>query len=429
MEKFDVVVVGAGPAGCAAARTLAQKGFSVLLVERGNKAGQKAVFGGRIYAYPLDRWYPGWRNDCPVERFVTRESIVFTSGERAVTIEYESAKAADGPEASFTAFRAEFDEWLAAKAEEVKVTLITGIRVDDLWREDGRVRGVIAAGDKVAADVVVLAEGAVSTLVQRAGLRSALTPAEESVGVKETIELPAGIVEERFAVDERSGAAFIFAGSVSGGCRGGGFLYTNKTTLSLGLVVSSEDLGRRHVQVADLLEAFKRSPAVAKWIRGGKTVEYSAHLVPELGARMVPKLYGDGVLVAGDAGAFLINNGYTFRGVDLAMESGVAAAETIERAHKAGGYSAANLAGYEDRLREHHVLTDLETFARAPDYLKNPRLFTLYPELICALAARVYQVDGGGKSRLLDLALEEARRRKIPLLRTLRDLLGGARAM
>ena len=75
------------------------------------------------------------------------------------------------------------------------------------------------------------------------------------------------------------------------------------------------------------------------------------------------------------------------------------------------------------------MLTDLETFARAPEYLKNPRLFTLYPELICALAARVYQVDGGGKSRLLDLALEEARRRKIPLLRTLRDLLGGARAM
>ena len=75
------------------------------------------------------------------------------------------------------------------------------------------------------------------------------------------------------------------------------------------------------------------------------------------------------------------------------------------------------------------MLTDLETFGRAPDYLKNPRLFTLYPELICALAARVYSVDGGGKSRILDLVLEEAKRRKIPLLRLLRDLVGGARAM
>ena len=429
MEKYDVAVVGAGPAGSAAARALALKGFSVLLVERGNRPGQKGMFGGRIYGYPLERWYPDWRKDCPMERWVVRESMVLTTKDSHVTIDYDAPRLADSKEASFTALRSKFDAWLASKAEEAKATLITGILVDDLWREDGRIRGVIAKGDKVAADVTILAEGAVSTLVRRAGLRSDLVPQEESVGVKETIELPPKVIEERFGLDERTGAAMVFAGAISHGCRGGGFLYTNKSTVSVGLVVSSEDLARHHVQVGHLQERFRRSPALQRWIRGGTTVEYSAHLVPEMGIAQVPKLYMDGLLVAGDAGAFLINNGYTFRGVDLAISSGIAAAEAVERAHAAGGYTAANLAIYEDLLRAHHVLTDLETFGRAPDYLKNPRLFTLYPELICALAARVYSVDGGGKSRILDLVLEEAKRRKIPLLRLLRDLVGGARAM
>jgi electron transfer flavoprotein-quinone oxidoreductase len=429
VEKFNVAVVGAGPAGSAAARALAQRGFSVLLVERGNRPGQKSMFGGRVYAYPLEKWYPGWRQDCPVERFVVRESMVFAGKERSVSIDYEAPGLAEAKDASFTALRSKFDEWMAAKAEEAKATLITGIRVDDLWREGGRVRGIVAAGDRVAADVVILAEGAVSSLVRRAGLRRDLTPREESVGVKETLELPPKVIEERFGVDERTGAAMVFAGSVSGGCRGGGFLYTNKGTISLGLVVSSEDLARRKVQVGDLQEAYKRSPAVAKWVRGAKTVEYSAHLVPEMGMHQAPRLHGEGVLVAGDAAAFLINNGYTFRGVDLAMASGIAAAEAVERAHQLGAYTGINLAHYEERLRAHHVLDDLEAFSRAPGFLKNPRLFTTYPELICALAARVYGVDGGGRSRMLDTAIQEARRRKVPLLRLLRDLVEGARAM
>ncbi|HKZ48715.1 MAG TPA: FAD-dependent oxidoreductase, partial [Thermoplasmata archaeon] len=150
---------------------------------------------------------------------------------------------------------------------------------------------------------------------------------------------------------------------------------------------------------------------------------------PERGAAMLPRPYADGVLVAGDAAGFLINNGYTFRGVDLAIASGVAAAEALDRARKAGGYAVANLGVYEEILRAYRVLTDLETFGRAPDYLKNPRLFSLYPELVCAVAGRVYGVDGGGQGRILDAALEEVRRRKLPLLRVLRDLIAGARSM
>ena len=77
MERFDAIVVGAGPAGSAAALVLARQKFSTLLVERGKAPGGKNMFGGRIYPYPLDALLPAWRDDCPVERFVTRESMVF----------------------------------------------------------------------------------------------------------------------------------------------------------------------------------------------------------------------------------------------------------------------------------------------------------------------------------------------------------------
>jgi len=430
VERFDAIVVGAGPAGSAAALTLARKGFSTLLVERGRAPGVKGMFGGRIYSWALHDLLPEWAKDCPVERYVIRENMAFLTEDASLAIAFESPKLGAGRAASFTALRAKFDSWLAKKAQEAGAVLVTGIRVDDLWREDGRVRGVaVAPNDRVAADLVVIAEGATSILVQKAGLRSDLVPREVSVGVKETIELPAETIQERFGLGEKEGAAFVFAGQASLGLRGGGFLYTNQATVSLGLVVSSEDLARKKIEIQEVQTRFRMHPAIQRWLRGGKVVEYSAHLVPELGAGMVPRLWGDGVLVAGDAAGFLINNGYTFRGVDLAIASGIATGEAAEAARAAGGMSAANLAAYEKFLRARNVLTDLERFRRAPLYLKNERLFDVYPRLLMEMAERLYTVDGTGKPRLFDIILEEASSADLPKLRMLLDLIQGARSM
>ncbi len=429
-ERFDAIVVGAGPAGSAAALTLARKKFSVLLVERGRAAGAKNMFGGRIYAWPLFDLVPDWAKDCPVERLVTQENLAFLTEGASLGLRFDSPKLAEGKATSFTALRPKFDAWLAKKAEEAGAMLITGIRVDDLWREDGRVRGVyVAPGDRVAADLVVIAEGATSTLVRKAGLRTDVTPREVSVGVKETIELPAETIQERFGLGEKEGAAFVYAGYASLGLRGGGFLYTNKASLSLGLVVSSEDLARKKLEVQDVQTKFRMHPAIQRLVKGGKLAEYSAHLVPELGRRMMPRLAADGVLVAGDSAGFLINNGYTFRGVDLAMASGIAAGEAAEAARAAGGMTAAHLALYDRFLRERRVLTDLETFSRAPLYLKNERLFDVYPRLLIDLAERMYRVDGAPHERLLETVIKEANTSGVSKLSLLMDLMNGARSM
>jgi electron transfer flavoprotein-quinone oxidoreductase len=429
-ERFDVIVIGAGPAGSAAALTLARKKFSVLLVERGRAPGSKNMFGGRIYAWPLFDLVPDWAKDCPLERFVTHERLAFLTQDAELGVTFDSPKLAEGKAASFTALRPKFDAWLAKKAEEAGAMLITGIRVDDLWRESGRVKGVyVAPDDRVSADLVIIAEGATSTLVRRAGLKADLEPREVSVGVKETIELPPEVIQDRFALGEMEGAAAVYAGYASLGLRGGGFLYTNKASVSLGLVVSSEDLARRKIEVQEVQTKFRMHPSIQKALKGGKLVEYSAHLVPELGKRMMPHLVGDGVLVAGDSAGFLVNNGYTFRGVDLAMASGMAAGEAAEAARGAGGMMAANLASYERCLRAHNVLTDLEAFSRTPLFLKNERLFDVYPRLLVDLAERVYRVDGTARDRVVDIVLKETNTSGVSKLALLIDLLRGGRSM
>ena len=430
VEHFDVIVVGAGPAGSAAALTPARKGFSTLLVERGRSPGAKGMFGGRVYAWPFAELLPEWAKDCPIERRVVRENLAFLTDDASLGISFDAPKMAQGRGASFTALRAKFDAWFAKKAQDAGAVLVTGIRVDDLWREDGRVRGVfVAPNDRVVSDLVVIAEGATSTLVRKAGLKADLEPREVSVGVKETVELPAETIQERFGLDETEGAAYVFAGSASLGLRGGGFLYTNRASVSLGLVVSSEDLSRKKVEIQEIQTRFRMHPAVQRLIRGGKVVEYSAHLVPELGAGMMPRLSGDGILVVGDAAGFLINNGYTFRGVDLAIASGVAAGEAAEAARAAGGMTAANLGAYEKFLRRRNVLTDLERFRRAPLYMKKDRLFDVYPRMLMEIAERMYTVDGAGKERLFDVVLDEAASAGVPKLKMLLDLLQGARSM
>src|SRR3989454_5589770 len=160
-ERFDAIVVGAGPAGSAAALALAREKFSVLLVERGRAAGTKNMFGGRVYAWPLFDLLPEWQKDCPVERFVTRESMVFLHGGASLGLQFESPRIGTGRAASFTALRPKFDEWLAKKAEAAGAMLITGIKVDDLITEDGRVRGVVAGPGRITAGPRRPAGGAV----------------------------------------------------------------------------------------------------------------------------------------------------------------------------------------------------------------------------------------------------------------------------
>src|SRR5207245_10976428 len=234
---FEVAVVGAGPAGSAAAITLAREGVQVLLVKRGTFPGSKNVFGGRIYSYALKRLLGDQWKDAPVERFIRKEGITFMTVDSSFSIEYE----AKDPKGSFTAVRAKFDKWLAEQAEKVGASLITDSRVDDLVIEGGRVKGIIAGQDKIPTDAVIACDGTTTSHARRAGRATMLDAEEVSMGMKDVVELPAERIEERFGLEPGEGAAHVFVGDCSGGLRGGGFLYTNKDSLALGMVVGADD--------------------------------------------------------------------------------------------------------------------------------------------------------------------------------------------
>ena len=300
-DKFDVIIVGAGPAGSACAYTLAKAGKNVLVIERGDTPGCKNVTGGRLYTYALEMLEQGLFEEAALERRVTHEEIMIISGDRAVTIDFNQPgfNPDSGAPMSFTVLRAVFDEWLAAKAEEMGAIVACGIKVDQLIEQNGKIVGVIAGEDEMYADIVIAADGVNSFMAQQAGLIQDIVAKTVGVGVKEVIELPAKTIEERFNLKAGEGAARMILGCTEG-IHGGGFLYTNKDSISLGCVFMPGEAAQHKKSVHEIFQDLKLHPAILPLIDGGETVEYSAHLVSEAGYRGIhPRLYREGFLMIG----------------------------------------------------------------------------------------------------------------------------------
>lgn len=427
MADYDAIVVGAGLSGSTAALCMARAGMSVLVLERGDAPGAKNMTGGRLYGHSLETILPGFALEAPIERTVIRERISMLTGESCCSMDFSSSLLASPASSSYTVLRAGFDAWLAGKAEQAGCDLVCPAVADDLLYDNGRVAGVRAGGDELTADVVLLADGVNSLLGRKAGLKKELAPGMVAIGVKEVLELPGGVINDRFGLEDGEGAACLFAGEPTRGLVGGGFVYTNKESLSVGMVVSVRAMGESRTRLPDLMQAFRESKALRPLLAGGRLVEYSAHLVPEGGMAMLPELSGDGVLLLGDAAGLCLNLGYTVRGMDYAIASGMLAAETAAEARDKGDFSAASLAGYKTRLQRSFVLRDLETHRRAPGFIEHtPRLYRDYPELLEKLCTALFTVDGSS-GLFIKKALPVIR--KAGLFCLLKDAFRGARSL
>ena len=394
-EKFDVIIVGGGLTGCVAARILAQAGLEVLVIERAEQPGSKNVTGGRMYAHSIEKIFPNFGEEAPVERKIVREKISFVTGDNASTIEFAGESLRDPKNVSYSILRAHLDPWLTEKAEEEGAMFVPGIRVDEvLTDESGKAIGVKAGEEEMFADCVLLADGVNSLLAQRLGLKKELDPRQVAVGVKEVIYLGEEEINKRFGVTSDEGVAWLVAGDVTGGAVGGGFLYTDKECVSVGIVTTIGDIGYGGVAPRDMVERLKEHPAIRDYLVGGRLEEYCAHLVTEGGYNMIPQLYGDGVLVAGDAAAFVMNLGYTIRGMDLCVESARLAAETIIAAKEKGDFSKAALAAYETALNNSFVMRDMKHYRKMPAFIDNHRIFEQYPGMMEEIMQGLFLVDG-----------------------------------
>ncbi len=418
-----MVIVGGGLAGLSCAYALADSGLMVVVIERGDFPGSKNVTGGRIYLEPVRKLFPDLWDEAPLERHVVSEILTLLGEKNSTSFRHYSEKRNQPPYPSYTVLRAKFDRWFSEKVGEKGIFVIPQKRVDDLLMDGGRVVGVKAGDEEIPAEVVVAADGLLSFLAETAGLREPFKPADFAVGYKEIIHLDESKIEDRFNLGPNEGAAQLFVGTITKGMMGGGFLYTNQDTLSLGMVVGLESLNQREPRedVYQFLDEFKARPEIRKLIEGGETVEYSAHLIPEGGIRKVPRLYTDGMLLAGDAAGFGLNMLVTVRGMEYAMISGVLAAETIKKAKEKNDFSASALSHYKELLDQSVIIKDLETFRQSAEILKNPRLFSLYPQSICNLFEKLMWIDESPKKGLFSTAYRELRK-NVLTLRGIRDM-------
>jgi electron transfer flavoprotein-quinone oxidoreductase len=399
---FDAIVVGGGPAGVSAAITMVRAGLDVVLIERGRFAGSKNFFGGILYTHALGAVLPDFHARGPAfQRPVTDQGYWLLSPDSVLRITQKSERYKKDPADAYTALRAIFDPWFAQQAVEIGVLIVTKTTVSGFLKDEkGRVIGVTTDrpdGD-VYAPVVVIAEGVNNLLTQQLGLaRDDLPSRFVALAVKEYISLPAKEVEARFNLggpDE--GVAIDVFGDATLGLPGTGFIYTNKTGISIGCGVLLEQLVGLNLHPYEMLARFKNHPVIRPYLEGGERLEYGAHLIPETGYDRMPTLTTDGVMVVGDSAGMV--DPLHREGTNLAMVAGNLAGQTAVEAHQQRDFSAESMKGYRHRLEDSFVLKDLKQYRRMSGFLDSePHLMDTYPTFLNDAALRYFTAHGIAK--------------------------------
>jgi electron transfer flavoprotein-quinone oxidoreductase len=404
-DEFDAIVVGAGLAGSAAALSIAKRGLSPLVIERGTSPGTKNVFGGVLYTPTIRELVD--LDDAPLERYVAEKRFAMLSEADETALSLRPGEWHDEPHNdSFTVLRGAFDEWFAEQAVEAGATLVTETTVTGLVRENGRIVGVETdrPDGTIRAPYVVLAEGGNSLVAEGADLKDRETSEHVAVAVKEVLEFPGrdGVIEDRFRLVGDAGAAYNYFGEGAvDEAFGGGFLYTNDDTVSVGVAYRLSDAARAKQSPVETLDRFKSHPAVAPLVRDARTVEYSAKTIPEGGIESVPDLVHDGAVLVGDTAGLVLNNGVHLEGTNMAVESGVHAGAAVATAARQGRTDAAALSGYPRALSRSFVVENLERYAWLQEAAVADRelLFTDLPRAVADAGAEYFRMDRESKER------------------------------
>ncbi len=407
---------------------LAQKGHEVLLIERGIEPGSKNLSGGVFYCRVMEEIFPDFVENAPVERHITRNILSFLNPTSFVNVDYWDERL-ENPVNAVTVLRAKLDPWLAEQAEEAGVTVMPGILVDELLRDGDRFVGVRSGEDELRAEVVIAADGVNSFISRYAGIREKEPDENMAVGVKSVVYLGEDKINERFNLTGDQGAAYAVVGDCTEGVVGGGFLYTNKDSVSIGIVARLDDLVAKKKSSSDLHDHFLSHPAIASYLKDGELLEYGCHMVAEGGEKMQHDLVRPGLVVIGDAAGFTLNTGFTVRGMDLAAGSAQAAATAVDAALKANDFLQESLQRYVEEYGKTFVGKDMATYAKAPAFLENEEMYGQLGELAANVLYGVYNLDLTPRKHLVATAKDALKRSGLKIRRLMKVGFQGMRAM
>ena len=395
-EKFDAIVVGAGPAGVSAAYVMAGAKMNVAIIERGEYPGSKNVIGGVLYIKTLNDLIPGFWKEAPLERKIVQHSYCLMGKNDHTLITHRNATQSDTPN-GYTILRSKFDKWYAKKAQDLGATLITKTNVTELLQEDGKIVGVRTDRGDLRGDVTIVAEGANTMLCEKAGLIKKPSPNGMAIAVKEIVSLPSDRIQERFGLQENEGTAIHYIGALFGGLVGFGFVYPNRDSISVGFGALISTMVKENTKPYDLMELFKADLSVGHYLRDGQVKEYQAHMIPESGYAGMPKLFTDGALVVGDSA--MLANPVTGEGADLAILSGRLAGEVAARAYGLHDYTSNALSEYQKLLLDSFALRDMKKQSGLIRYIEeNLEIMSAYPEALNSALEEWFNVDGSTRT-------------------------------
>ncbi|MFD1564563.1 FAD-dependent oxidoreductase [Haloarchaeobius amylolyticus] len=427
MTDVDVAVVGSGRAGTAAAYRLASEGLDVAILERAKQPGMKNITGGVLYGDVLAKLVPEFPEEAPLERHVVEHNIKLLHGDAEVSVGYRDHELREEP--NYTLMLGKFDRWFVEKAEEQGALFLPETTVTDVTQQRDQ---VVVHTDREDGDLtcraVIGADGVNTTVGRATGIQRTMRNEDRALSVKKVIKLGRDRINERFALEGDEGAAYIYTGYPEGAPTIGYFIYTFEDYISVGAVggletlrwLGDEGYGETGTPLYGLLEEFMELDAVRPYVAGDVVEEYQGILVPEHSYDSLPERYDRRIALVGDAAGLVLNKGYTFRGLDYGVTSGLAAADSALECHASGNWDAFG-AGYDDRLERSYVLKDMKQHRHLPEFLENERMYGAYPGVAAAVLQGMYSSSADAAGLTWKQAYRAFRRSDAGVIDLLKD--------
>jgi electron transfer flavoprotein-quinone oxidoreductase len=279
MEHFDVVIIGGGSSGLAALKQLSTLKKQAVLIEAGKTVGSKNVSGGILYSkkpkngkvYNVEDVYgQQFLTEAPLERLITKYILHATSKDKIFSIDLTSAHEYQ-TNFGYSVLLNELNSWFAKEAGESAEKqgggIVPGVHVQSIsWQND---KTIIQTNEleEFEVNAVIAADGVNSEIAEITGARPKFTPEELYQGVKVVVKIPEEIIEQRFGIGPNDGAAHLFAGDITLNHIGGGFVYTNQDTLSVGAVYHYDSLMEKPNEPYFLVNALLNNPMVSEFIK------------------------------------------------------------------------------------------------------------------------------------------------------------------